>query len=230
VYALGERSGDDDMSDHGWITNARTREKVWRMDEHRTVHAGGASKNRLADEVITLPAGDYIVSYQSDDSHSYDDWNSSMPYDADRWGITIRGVGPGFDPASVTTGPVPTPKNVLAEIVRVRDDRHERRTFTVKKATKVRIYAIGEGSGGEMADYGWIEEAEGGRVIWEMTYRMTERAGGASKNRMVERRLTLEPGEYELHFRTDGSHSFNDWNSDAPEDPEMYGITLFIED
>lgn len=230
VYALGERSGDDDMADHGWITDARTRQKVWRMDEHRTVHAGGASKNRLADEVITLPAGDYIVSYQSDDSHSYDDWNSTMPYDAERWGITVRGVSPGFDPSSVTTGPVPAPKNVLAEIVRVRDDRHERRTFTVKKPTKVRIYAIGEGTGGEMADYGWIEEADGGRVIWEMTYRMTQRAGGAGKNRLVETRLTLEPGEYELHFRTDGSHSFNDWNSDAPEDPEMYGITVFVED
>ena len=229
VYALGERSGDDRMADYGWITDARTREKVWRMEDHNTVHAGGASKNRLADEVITLPAGEYIVSYQSDDSHSYDDWNSSAPYDADRWGITIRGVGTNYDASSVSTGPVPMAKNVLAEIIRVRDDKHERREFTVKKTTKVRIYAVGEGSGGDMADYGWIEEAESGRVIWEMTYRMTARAGGANKNRMVNTWFTLEPGEYELHYRTDGSHSFNDWNSEAPEDPEMYGITLFVE-
>jgi hypothetical protein len=230
VYALGERSGDDQMSDHGWILNARTREKVWRMDEARTVHAGGASKNRLADEVITLPAGEYIVYYQTDDSHSYDEWNSSAPFDEERWGITLRGIGSDFDAASVSTGPIPTPKDVLAEIVRVRDDRHERRSFTVKKTTKVRVYAVGEGRGGEMADYGWIEEAESGRVIWEMTYRMTENAGGASKNRMVQTRLTLEPGEYVLHYRTDGSHAFGDWNSDPPEDPERWGITLFLED
>jgi hypothetical protein len=230
VYALGERSGDDEMADHGWIINAQSRSKVWRMEERRSVHAGGASKNRLVDEIITLPAGDYIVYYQSDDSHSYPSWNSSAPFDAERWGITLRGVGADFDPKNVSTGPVRAPKNILAEIVRVRDDRHERRSFSVKSTSRVRIYAVGEGSGGEMADYGWIEDAETGRVIWEMTYRMTERAGGAAKNRMVDTRFTLDAGEYVLHYRTDGSHSFNDWNSDPPEDPEGWGITLFLED
>lgn len=230
VYALGERSGDGKMADHGWIVDAATRDKVWRMDERRSVHAGGASKNRLVDEVITLPAGSYIVYYQTDDSHSYDDWNSSAPFDAERWGITLRGSGKDFDTKSVSSGPVPAPKNLIAEILRVRDDRHERERFTLTKATRVRITAIGEGSGDDMADYGWIEEASSRRVVWEMTYRMTDHAGGARKNRVVDTRLTLEPGEYVLHYRTDDTHAFGDWNSDPPEDPEAWGIRVVKEE
>lgn len=230
VYALGERSGDGRMSDYGWIVNASTRERVWRMDERRSVHAGGASKNRLVDEVIALPAGSYTVYYQTDDSHSFEDWNSSMPFDADRWGITLRGAGKDFDAKSVSVGPVPPPKDLVAEIVRVRDDRHERQRFTLSKTTRVRILAVGEGSGDDMADYGWIEEASSRRVVWEMTYRMTDHAGGSRKNRMVETRLTLEPGEYVLHYRTDDSHAFGDWNSDPPDDPEAWGIRVMKEE
>ena len=230
LFAMGERSGDGRMADHGWIVDSETREKVWEMDEGSTVHAGGASKNRLIDETITLPAGSYVVYYQSDDSHSYEEWNSTMPHDADRWGITLRGAGASFDAKSVTTGPVPAPKNVVAEIARVRDDRHERQRFTLSKATRVKITALGEGSDDDMADYGWIEEASTRRVVWEMTYRMTDHAGGARKNRSVQTRLTLEPGEYVLHYRTDGSHAFGDWNSSPPDDPEGWGIRVVKEE
>jgi hypothetical protein len=230
VYALGERSGDGRMADHGWIVDANTREKVWRMDERRSVHAGGASKNRLVDEIISLPAGSYTVHYQTDDSHSYEDWNSGKPFDDERWGITLRGAGKDFDPKSVSVGAIPPPKNVVAEIVRVRDDRHERRRFTLDSVTRVRIVAVGEGSGDEMADYGWIEESSSRRVVWEMTYRMTDHAGGARKNRIVETRLTLEPGEYVLHYRTDDTHAFGDWNSDPPDDPEAWGIRVVKEE
>ncbi|MCU0454449.1 MAG: hypothetical protein MUE68_12420 [Bacteroidetes bacterium] len=230
VYALGERSNDGKLADHGWIIDANTREKVWRMEDRRSVHAGGASKNRLVDEIITLPAGSYTVYYQTDDSHSYDDWNSGMPMDPERWGITLRGAGKEFDPKAVSTVPVAAPKNLVAEIVRVRDDRHERQRFSLAKATRVRIVAVGEGSGDDMADYGWIEEASSRRVVWEMTYRMTDHAGGARKNRSVNTRLTLEPGDYVLHYRTDDTHAFGDWNSDPPDDPEAWGIRVVKEE
>jgi hypothetical protein len=44
----------------------------------------------------------------------------------------------------------------------------------------VRIYALGESSGRDLADYGWIEDVKTGKRVWEMTYRTTEPAGGAS--------------------------------------------------
>jgi hypothetical protein len=60
-----------------------------------------------------------------------------------------------------------------------------------------------------------------------MTYDKTRWAGGAKKNRKVNQTITLDAGTYVLVFNTDGSHSFNDWNDDPPEDLVNYGITLY---
>jgi hypothetical protein len=100
----------------------------------------------------------------------------------------------------------------------------------VSQPTHVRVYAIGEGQGREMYDYGWIENAGSGRAVWEMTYAMTFHAGGGRKNRMVNTTMTLEKGEYVLHYVSDDSHSFGHWNTDPPDDPTMWGITVFNED
>lgn len=230
IYAIGEGHGDDELADFGWIVNAKTHEKVWTMERGETYAAGGDSKNRLCDEVITLSKGNYLVYYQTDDSHAYDDWNADPPYDQEHYGITISGAGSGFDPKIAATYEEGTEDGVIAQLVRVRDDRHERQRFTLDRVTKVRIYAVGEAEGDELADYGWIEDVKTGESTWEMTYRMTSAAGGAHKNRMVNRTITLDPGEYQLHFRTDDSHSFNNWNDDAPSDPMHWGITLYRTD
>jgi hypothetical protein len=88
IYALGEgRSGE--MFDYGSIENARTGKTVWKMTYDKTERAGGAQKNRVADETVTLARGEYILRYTSDDSHSYDDWNDAPPYDLENWGITL---------------------------------------------------------------------------------------------------------------------------------------------
>ena len=73
VYAVGEGT-DRRMYDYGWIVDASTRETVWTMDLYETEHAGGAAKNRMADEIITLEPGNYIVYYATDDSHSAYEW------------------------------------------------------------------------------------------------------------------------------------------------------------
>ena len=80
---------------------------------------------------------------------------------------------------------------------------------------------------GEMFDYGWIAEAGSHDVVWQMNYDMTFHAGGARKNRMVNTTITLGAGRYELHFASDDSHSYDDWNMDPPDDPTMWGITVF---
>lgn len=226
IYALGEMDSDNDMADYGWIVNAKTRERVWEMDGRKTSHAGGASKNRLVDEIITLPKGNYLAYYETDGSHSYRDWNSDPPMDESHYGLSIYGWSNGFDSKSVASFSEGEDENVIAQLIRVKDDRHVTKTFTIEEPTRVRIYAIGEGVDRDMADYGWIEDAKTGTTVWEMTYRMTEQAGGASKNREVSTTIMLEKGEYELHYRTDGSHAFNDWNDDPPEDRVHWGITV----
>jgi len=226
VYALGE-ADDDEMADYGWIANAKTREKVWTMDPDRSYHAGGAEKNRLFDEVITLPKGDYIASYQTDGSHSYDDWNADAPFDPEHWGLTVMGVAGDFDAKNVSPFNEEDEKGVIAQLIRVHDDEHVRERFTLSGPTKVRVYALGEADGDEMADYGWIKNAETGQRVWEMEYDLTSWAGGAKKNRMFDKTITLDRGEYELNYTTDGSHAYGDWNDDPPDDRTHWGITIY---
>ena len=231
VYAIGERSNSHrQMADYGWIINTRTREKVWTMDVDRTEHAGGAEKNRMIDEDVSLPKGTYTVYFQTDDSHSYDDWNSSPPFDPEHWGITVTGAEKDFEMSCVEANVTPKDANIIAQIVEIGNNAKKVLSFNLDKPTRVRIYAIGEGQNREMFDYGWIEDAKSSKVIWEMTFSMTFHAGGERKNRMVNTTLLLDKGEYELHYDSDDSHSYNDWNADPPDDPSMWGITIYKEE
>jgi hypothetical protein len=226
VYALGE-GRDGRMFDYGWIVNGATHQKVWEMRYADTENAGGAEKNRLVDTTIHLDKGDYVVHYVSDDSHSADGFNASAPPDPKRWGITLLAASGTLDRGVVSQYAEKPDLNVVAQIVGVRDDASPRKKFTLDRETTVRVYALGESSGRDMADYGWIEDAKTGRTVWEMTYRSTEPAGGAAKNRRFDGTITLPAGEYTLRYETDGSHSFGSWNANPPDEPDMYGITLY---
>jgi hypothetical protein len=231
VYALGERDNNArQMADYALILDARTRARVWKMEADATIHAGGASKNRLVDEVITLPKGSYIVQYNTDDSHAHNDWNSDPPYDQEHYGVTLSLVGEKADRSIVGKYTDPRETGIIAQFIRVRDDEKKDVNFKLDKRTKIRVYALGEGVNREMADWGWITDAKSGTSVWEMTYSMTSHAGGARKNRMVNTTIILDKGSYTLHYETDDSHAFGDWNSDPPEDAEYWGITLYPDD
>jgi len=228
VLCLGEEESSSNMADAGWIINAVTREMVWDFNRERTVHAGGADKNRMFDGTVHLEKGDYLIYYSSDDSHSYGQWNSGPPYEQDFWGITVWAKRKediaklvSFDPDQYKNS------SIVAEIVQVRDDEDRYKTFKLNQDTRLRIVAIGEGSNGDMDDYGWIEDTSTGRTVWEMTYRSTTHAGGANKNRMFNDIIILPKGDYKLHYQTDSSHSYRDWNASPPNDQEQYGISVF---
>ena len=78
-----------------------------------------------------------------------------------------------------------------------------------------------------MSDYGYIKNSETGKRVWYMFADETEHAGGAGKNRQVNEVISLPKGKYKLYFRTDGSHSFADWNDNPPTDKQHYGITVY---
>jgi len=226
VYALGEgRNGR--MYDYGWITSAESRKRVWTMTYDDTEAAGGDKKNRLVDTTIHLDKGSYIVHYMSDDSHSAEEWNASAPPDGRRWGITLLAAHGPLDRAASAPYDEKADPAILAQLTEIRDDDQVRKAFSLDKDTDVRIYAVGEGSGGEMVDFGWIEEAKSGKRVWEMAYRATEHAGGATKNRRFDGIIRLPAGNYVARYRTDGSHSFGDWNAAPPDDPEAWGITVY---
>ena len=226
IYAIGEGS-DGEMYDYGWIVDGKTHKRVWEMDYFRTEHAGGARKNRVFDDVVTLPKGDYVAYYVTDGSHSYRDWNSAPPFDQKQWGMTIAGAGKDFDSGIVSDFNPEDNKNIVARLVRIRDHANKRMNFEIKRDGEFRIYALGEGMDGQMYDYAWLEDASTGRVVWEMTYRRTDHAGGARKNRIYNETISLDKGNYILYYESDDSHSFNDWNASPPRDPMNYGVTLY---
>jgi len=220
IHCLGEYSSwSKEFVDYGWIENAESGRTVWEMTKRNTVHAGGGSKNRKFDKMITLPAGFYVAHYITDDSHSYLDWNTSPPYEGNLWGLAIY-PGKDFTKSDfklLKESEVKLGADILVKMTGLRDNERRRAKFTLDEQTRIAIYAIGEGSRDEMYDYGWIIDDETGRAVWEMTWRNTEPAGGARKNRMFKDTIILEPGTYVVNFITDGSHSVN------------WGITVSID-
>lgn len=232
VVSMGEAVDDGwYFVDYGWIADASTGETVWEMTDRNTVPAGGAEKNRMFDGPVSLDAGEYVAFYITDDSHSYEDWNAAAPFDPEGWGLRIY---PGSldedDFRTLARDEVARETGILAQLVRVGDGERERERFTLDRETRVEIYALGEGTGGDMYDYGWIRNRDTRRVVWEMEYRDTSHAGGAHKNRMIRDTLTLDAGEYEVIYVTDGSHSFQDWNDRRPDDPLNWGITVRVDE
>ena len=225
IYMIGEGDAGK-MYDYGWILNAQTREKIWIMDEENADHAGGAIKNKIIKKSLHLNSGDYLVYYKTDDSHSAKKWNANPPYDPFGWGVTIRLSERDFD-ASIVSKYSEKDDEAIVSITKVGDYAYKEKSFEVSKPMSIRIYAIGEGRSGEMFDYGWISNANTGEIIWKMRYSDTQHAGGASKNRLFQGAIELDAGQYILHFQTDDSHSYEDWNSRAPQDPDMYGISIY---
>lgn len=228
VYAIGEcNPGSSEFADYAWIEREGDDEPIWLMLENNTEPAGGAKKNRLADEVITLRKGDYLLGYVTDDSHSYGDWNATPPYDQKNYGVSLfAAINGGSQPPIVELAEETESGDVLARVIRVGDDADETASFSLDQPTRVHIYALGEGLGNEMHDYGWIENSENGDIVWEMTYRRTKHAGGAEKNRKADTEILLDKGRYRVHYVSDGSHAFGSWNAEKPRNPQRWGITV----
>jgi hypothetical protein len=225
IYALGESSGND-MADYAWIVDAASHTRVWTMRYEETEHAGGADKNRLFDGKLRLKAGSYVVYYKTDGSHAYDDWNSAPPAEPKYWGVSVFPASGKLNPGDVAPFERPAGGTVLAQLAHMGNDEDASTKFQLTRRTTLRVYALGEGSGDEMFDYGWVEDSTG-RVVWKMQYDTSEPAGGADKNRMFDGTLTLPAGSYTLHYKSDGSHAYSDWNDDPPDDAESWGITVF---
>jgi CubicO group peptidase (beta-lactamase class C family) len=115
---------------------------------------------------------------------------------------------------------------VIAQIVQVLDNEDKSVAFNLPGSQEVRIFAIGEGQGGQMFDYGWIENTDKGVPVWEMQEPKTTHAGGAGKNRKADLVITLPAGNYKLRYKSDDSHAFDHWNS-LPPDINFWGIALY---
>ena len=214
------------FADGAWITDLSTYEKVWTPTFDETEPAGGDAKNRMFLGTIRLGAGSYKFTVTTDGSHAVGSWNAPPPYDPEAWGISLTPVRESDRAFVRVTGAAGLPEPVLS-IREVGDNELRREPFVVLRPVRLFVTALGERSGkGEMADFAWIERTDDLQPVWEMRDEDTEPAGGSAKNRVVESVIELPPGAYALCYATDDSHSYPNWNSEAPRNPEAWGVSL----
>lgn len=234
VYCVGEVT--EGVWDYGELLKEEAHQKrtIWKLSRDASMPAGGDRKNRLEVAFLRLEPGIYELRYETDGSHAYDDWNADHPDYPERWGVTLFPVAPNLPSGSVqllaSAQEVDSEQwhdeDALVSWVNLEDDvsREEELAFDVP--TTLHIKALGEVEREDQYDYGWIEHAETGDRVWEMTWNNTQHAGGTDRNRYFDGEITLEPGRYVVRYVTDGSHHYRDWESARPEVSLPWGMTV----
>lgn len=254
AYGLGEL-GDNGRYDYAWIRDNESQTTVWEMTVEQSQPAGGHN-NRRELAFLTLEPSTYSVTFETDDSHSYASWRHGQPDQPERWGVTLFPVRADVDStvleilgdtredlsesarAEVREPPHPPqgprghppslPGETIVELTRLGNDKRVSTVFTLENPQILQIRALGEVSLSAPYDYGWIENADNGEIVWQMNWQNTVPAGGGDQNRMFDGTLSLSPGEYVAHFKTDFSHAYGDFGDDAPRFPEAWGIAIVI--
>ena len=122
------------------------------------------------------------------------------------------------------------PELARIDSVRFGDDRTA--DFDLRKDTRVRIYAIGDGPPwSAMFDDVWIENAATRDTLWMMHGTETVAAGGHMRNRKADLHMDLPAGRYRLHFKkTVFAHSWDQWEVFPPTHRFLGAVVLNAED
>lgn len=241
VAASGE-VGRSSLYDFATLKNTSTGATTWQMSWEASVPAGGYEENRYEEAFLTLPPADYQLVYETDDSHAYGSYHNGTPDHPERWGVAlfvpeaesrpnvVLSAAPRAVPQAPPVPVVPLVEGVSGEPMVVQtklgNSAHVAETLALEESRWLRIVALGEVSVSGQYDYGWIEEQETGRRVWEMTRDNTRPAGGDDRNRVHESLIRVPAGTYVVHFRTDFSHAFGDFDDDHPLDGEAWGIRV----
>ncbi len=107
--------------------------------------------------------------------------------------------------------------------------------FGVSGMTIRRDLELLESRGDAVRTYGGAALAR--RLTLEFSFRERQNRNSEQKRRIAVRAaehirdnqvILLDKGEYVVHFVTDGSHAYGDWDDDPPDDPEAWGITVTL--
>lgn len=239
IHAVGEIGTDGTLYDYAKLVDADRGDVIWSMSREASEPAGGHTTNRSQSGVLRLSPGTYQLSYQTDDSHAWNDWRKSRPRNPERWGVALFTLDPSADEAltlqdeAVLPGQVAQEGNqsgaVLVRAERVPNDVQIQEEFTLSGASTVYIRASGEISRQGRYDYGWIESVSSGETVWEMTLDNTVHAGGDDRNRIFDGSLELPAGAYRVHFVTDFDYAWGDFDTDPPKYPDAWGITVMLQ-
>lgn len=246
AFAMGEMESVSARYDYGWIERYGVGEIVWEMSYEKTSPAGGNEMNRQEMAILSLDPGKYIIRYVSDGSHSYQDWNKSRPEHPERWGLALFPM----DPASLNKDAVRVQarrdvwdtgvpqaeggenmafefREILVQHIEMGNDASFTERFKLDSPSVLKIVALGEITHSAQYDYGWIDRVPSHDRVWEMTFQNTVFAGGDDRNRRFTGTISLEAGEYEVHFQTDMSHGYGDFYDEPPKRAEDWGLTIY---
>jgi len=242
VAGMGEIWSSGTRYDYGWLEKESTGERIWEMTWESTEPAGGDRTNRKSEQIVTLTPGSYLLYYQSDDSHSHEDWLRTRPTNPERWGAALFVLGSEEDveavevirnadaesdvDADVSVSVQAGEGRVLVDHTRIGNDADLRSGFTLAEESRLRITGAGEISTNGRYDYGWIENAETEENVWEMTLRNTEHAGGQARPRRFSGNVTLPAGTYTVRYVSDFDFAYGDFGDGAPNRPEEWGISV----
>ena len=258
VDALGEMGDEDERYDYATITAGRSGRVVWDMTQERSLPAGGYDNWRALAFLNLSPgvyavsyqtdgshsydgwlhgepdhperwgvalfridgdAGPDAIEVLGADREAFGESLASEEDSAfSAASAAVRGRAPGRFPV----------EGALVDLTGIGNREHVSAPFAFDGEGFLRIRAVGETSLSGQYDYGWIEDAETGETVWEMTWQNTMPAGGDARNRMFLGALSLPAGEYAAHFRTDFSHAYGDFGDIPPDDPEAWGIRVFV--
>ncbi len=115
----------------------------------------------------------------------------------------------------------------LAALVRLGNNADTSSAFLLEKSTTVLVAALGEAYWEPVADTAWLMREKNEKPVWQMSLAESRHAGGNIKNRWQFQALTLEPGRYNIHYRTDDSHAFGVWNAFPPKRPDWWGVQIW---
>lgn len=117
-----------------------------------------------------------------------------------------------------------TRENTIAEILKAGNNLKLEQNFLLTEKTQVLIISMGEVSGRQPNDFGFL--SEDGKIIWQQTFKNSRYAGGGVKNRISVALKTLKPGSYSTGYRSDHNHSYKNWNRRPPENSDLWGIQI----
>jgi hypothetical protein len=198
---------------------------VWRLDQVDVQPAGGSEINQWVDTEIPLTDGVYEFVFEPGGHEG--GWSENPPWRPDDFVLT---VSPGAQGRVSLVDPW-RGGQPLVDQTRQGDDVLVETRITTADSLDVIVFAMGElRSDANRYDWGWIERADTGERIWEMTWENSDPAGGDSDNRQAMAILTLPPGSYVAGYQSDGSHSFADFNRSRPRNPERWGLAVFALD
>jgi hypothetical protein len=237
---------------YAWILNSDSRELVWELSD-----AEMEDRNRYKathEDEIELEAGTYEVYYSTYPHFNFDDdfyyhwgargffsgiFNAIFDDDDDKYGyfedlydelyFNVNGTGTALSADDIKERQEALMDEAFIAFTSLRDDEFEEQVFKITSPVELNVYALGEARRDGDYDFGAIINLKTRERVWSLTYRHSDNAGGARKNRVAREVIKLEPGVYKALYVTDDSHSYRRWNTGPPFDPSFWGMTIWIE-